>query len=765
MGKEIIDAAIEACRLGIFPVPVEHGGKKPIGTKWQEQRITEADAPRHFSNGNNLGALNGIAPFYLLDLDIDAPEAVSAASFLTMPPTERVFGHASKRSSHYLYQASVEFKKKSFKDPVEGKDSRALIEVLGAGSQSVWPPSTHVSGEPIEWERKGAFGKITISEALRAAGKIAAAALLVRYSIGGHEMYMAVAAMLAKGCYPEPEATEFLEAVIKSRKPDRNDAGTFVRNAYDRVEADGHAWGFTHFAKLLGDEDRAKRIADKITEWLDLRRATANKEPAAVQVRGHEDTSNAERFVAMHRDKVRYWPEKETWLVWDGKRWAEDAAGRSVEFAKQTARAIYAEASVVEDKAERAEVAEWAEQSLNRHRLKSMLELAQSDPQIVTLSHELDADPWVINCRNGTLDLRTGVLRSHDPADLITKICGSAYEPSDYPRWRAALDKVFPGNTDLQDFLQRAAGYSLTGVCVEQKWFYPFGDGANFKGTFLNVMSGLLGEYAYAAANETFLYQKFGRGIENDLAAMKGARLVISSEPSEGRRLDEGLIKKVTGEDPLHVRFLHREFFTYTPQFKLWLMANYRLTVRDDSHAMWRRLLQVPFSYIIPEGERIDNYAETLLKEEREGIFTWAVQGCAKWREKKLSPPHCVMEATREYRDEQDTFKDFLENYCVIGPNESELIVKLHKAFQIWASESKQKPLTLTAFGRELTRRRFDKIHRTGHRGGTLRAGIGLQTAVIERIAREEERGKLEDELLKLEVDEKKASIHAGHSS
>ena len=290
--RQILEAAIDACKLGIYPVPVETQHKRPaafLGKKWQDLRITEKTAPRYFRNGYGLGWMDGIAPFHLADLDIDAPEAVAVARFIALPETARIFGHASKRTSHFMYQVAAKFKSKSFKDPIKDKKSGTLVEVFGAGHQTVVPSTTHPSNEPIEWEQRGAFGQTTIDELLRCAGKIAGAALLVRYSAGGHEQTMALAGMLCRAGYPEPETAELLNAVVRARKPERDDTYSIVRNTFDRVRAGENAHGFTRYCELVGAE-RGKLIADRIAKWLGLQaparasvsRATHTERPAIV---------------------------------------------------------------------------------------------------------------------------------------------------------------------------------------------------------------------------------------------------------------------------------------------------------------------------------------------------------------------------------------------------------------------------------------------------------------------------------------------------
>jgi putative DNA primase/helicase len=246
-------------------------------------------------------------------------------------------------------------------------------------------------------------------------------------------------------------------------------------------------------------------------------------------------------------------------------------------------------------------------------------------------------------------------------------------------------------------------GYSLTGDTREQVLFLLHGSGANGKSTFLEVIQALLGEYALQTPAET-LVQKQGEGIPNDVARLKGARFVAASETEEGKRLAEGMVKKMTGGDVLTARFLHQEYFEFKPEFKLFLATNHKPLIRGTDHAIWRRIRLIPFQVQIPDAEK-DKALPEKLKAERSGILTWALEGCRSWQQEGLSTPAEVLQATEAYRDEMDILKDFLESCCIEKAEAEAKVSDLYAAYVAWCEANGERPLTQRAFGMKLSER------------------------------------------------------------
>lgn len=336
---------------------------------------------------------------------------------------------------------------------------------------------------------------------------------------------------------------------------------------------------------------------------------------------------------------------------------------------------------------------------------------------------DFDADPYLLNCRNGTIDLRTGDMREFRRGDYLTRMIPIDYDPdAGAPLWEEFLNRIFAGNQTLIGYLRRIIGYSLTGDTSEQCLFLCHGPGANGKSVLLDVVSAMLGDFAQSAPMQTFVSKPNDNGASNDLARMRGARLVTASETNEGVRLNEALIKKVTGQDKISARFLFSEFFDYFAQFKLWLAMNHKPVIRGTDDGIWRRIRLIPFNVIIPEEER-DKHLADKLKGELPGILAWAVSGCREWQKDGMQTPSEVLCATEDYRSEQDLIATFIEERCLVNPDFSVKASVLYKTFKKWAEDVGEYPMSQTLFGRKLSDRGFKKEHT---KAGDFRLGIGL---------------------------------------
>jgi putative DNA primase/helicase len=434
------------------------------------------------------------------------------------------------------------------------------------------------------------------------------------------------------------------------------------------------------------------------------------------------DLGNARRFASQHAGTVRYSYEMGSWLVWDGRRYSPDMTGAVTRLAKATALSIYDEIAAGPDEGRRAVLSKHALASQSERALGAMVNLARSEPGTPVRLEELDRDPWVLNVANGLLDLRTGLLGPHSPAALCTKLAPVPYDPAaTCPTWIQFLARVLP-DAALRRFLQRLVGYGLTGLTVEQTLAILFGAGANGKSTLLEVLFRLLGDYGAKADAASFMVRR-NEGPRNDLAALVGARLVAASEATEGVRLDEALVKELTGGDRITARKLYADYFTFQPTFKIVLATNQKPTIASRGHAIWRRIRLVPFAVTIPEDER-DLHLLDRLTEELPGVLAWAVEGALEWRRSGLGDAPAVRQATDDYRAEQDVLASFLEEWC---DQDTALEVKagdLFAAYTTWAAENHERALGKTSFGRRLTEHGFGECKGTS--GVRLRTGLNL---------------------------------------
>lgn len=309
-----------------------------------------------------------------------------------------------------------------------------------------------------------------------------------------------------------------------------------------------------------------------------------------------------------------------------------------------------------------------------------MVELAQSEPGIAVHHTALDSAPWLLNCRNGTIDLKTGTPHPHDRAQLLTKQIDVDYDPAaPAPRWARFIERITDGDPELATYMQRAAGYTLTGDVSEQCLFFCYGNGANGKSTYVETLAALLGNFWLKAPTEMLMQQRSGGGgVPNDVARLPGARMVVAAEVSEGGRIDEAKVKDLTGGDTLIARFMRAEFFEFRPVFKLWLYGNHKPQIRGTDNGIWRRIRLIPFTATIPEAERDPALAEKL-RVELAGILAWAVRGCLAWQAEGLTAPVAVKAATDTYRAEMDAIGAFLLDSCTIAPRLSASAGDLYK--------------------------------------------------------------------------------------
>jgi putative DNA primase/helicase len=451
------------------------------------------------------------------------------------------------------------------------------------------------------------------------------------------------------------------------------------------------------------------------------------KYPAGTSVEKLTDVGNAKRLVAQHGSSIRWIVEFRKWLMWKGDHWELDIPDEIMESAKATASRIYAEAARVSDVAFAKRIAAHAARTQQLQRLRAMMELAKTEPGISIGQHLLDADPWLLGVRNGVLNLRSGILRAGNAEEFITKRVAVAFDPTaQCPVWLQFLDKIMRGDRELIAFLQRAVGYSLSGLTAEQCLFFLFGMGRNGKSTFLRTMQEILGEYAAQCSPDTLMTKSRDGGANNDIARLRGARFVSTIEAEEGKRFAEALIKQMTGEDTLVARFLFQEHFEYRPQFKIWLAANHKPIIRGDDFAIWRRIKLIPFTVTIPE-EEVDRTLADKLAAERAGILRWAVDGCLSWQREGLNPPSTVTQATEVYRSEMDVFGAWLNESCECRPALEESSKALYGSYRQWCDETESYTLSRMKFSLKLKERGFHSEHT---RNGTVYHGVALRGGV-----------------------------------
>lgn len=442
------------------------------------------------------------------------------------------------------------------------------------------------------------------------------------------------------------------------------------------------------------DADDAKVIA------LDSKRAEDGRPPE------YSDEALALRFADLHSDSLRYVAAWNRWLIWDGTRWQFDDTLAAYSLARKVCRAAAAQCAKPK----------LASALASAKTVAAVVSLARSDRRLAGTVDQWDTDPWWLNTPDGVIDLLTGELRAHRAVDYITKTTAVAPEREcPLPIWLAFLDRITGSDDDLIAFLQRMAGYALTGSTKEHALFFLHGVGANGKSTLINAITGIVGDYHTTAPIETFTASKQERH-PTDLAGLRGARLVTSVETEEGRRWAESKIKALTGGDRIAARFMRQDFFEYVPTFKLMIAGNHRPGLRSVDEAIRRRLHLVPFDVTIPPAERDSELGERL-RDEWPGILAWMIAGCLQWQQCGLAPPAAVTRATTAYLDAEDAMAAWLDESGSRDPNAWELTKMLFASWKAWADSAGEYAGTLKRFTQNIETRGLVPERRMQARG------------------------------------------------
>jgi len=436
------------------------------------------------------------------------------------------------------------------------------------------------------------------------------------------------------------------------------------------------------------------------------------------------DLGNSKRFLDSHNNQIRYCSDAKAWYLWNGTTWKKDRQNKIQELGKKTAEEMEKESLQISNSEIRDEQLRHARKSQGKNSIKNMIELASSDSSINVIEENFDKDLLLLNVKNGTVDLRTGKLLPPDPKNLITKTCNVKYnEFAECPKFLEFLDYIFDGNKELIDYIQKLAGYCLTGSIEEQIIPILYGNGNNGKSTFMKVMEGLLGDYCISSDISSFSASG-NNSVRSDLARMKGSRLVLTTEFENNQNISEALVKKITGGEKITCRYLYSDLFEYTPTFKVMMATNHRPEIKGTDEGIWRRIHLVPFTMKIADKDRKKNYADELL-EELPGILLWCVNGCLKWRKQGLAKPSLVENATKDYREDMDELGEFIDVCCQISEDERVMSSKLYSAYEEWCNRNGIRlPLKNRSFSIKIKERGFKTVHKNT---GNEWQGIGLK--------------------------------------
>ena len=444
-------------------------------------------------------------------------------------------------------------------------------------------------------------------------------------------------------------------------------------------------------------------------------RTDNNFEPTELEI--------ADQFVDRYGADLRYCPALGGWLRWTGTHWAPDNLEHARECAKSLAQWFATRAAKLLD----LKGFKTAKRTASAVGVRHVLELARSAPGIIFAAEDADADPWLLNAENGTVDLRTGELRPHNRDDLITRVCPTDYDPgAKSPTFERFLCEVLP-DQDIREYVARFIGYSAFGIVREHILGVFWGPGANGKSVLTDVVTHVLGDYAKPGPSSLIVQNGVHEPHPTDVASCVGTRLVVVHETKRGASFDASKIKLLTGGDKLTARFMRQDYFSFQPSHTLLMLSNYKPQADATDAALWRRVQLVPFDVVVPTERRDTELAEKI-KAESAGVLNWVVRGAAEWLRIGLCPPQAVKEQTEAYRLSEDVVGAFINERCVKLPAASIRAQSLYAGYKSFCDEQGARPVRRNDFAAEISARGFRKRR---DKNGNIYLGIGLHTSDV----------------------------------
>lgn len=429
----------------------------------------------------------------------------------------------------------------------------------------------------------------------------------------------------------------------------------------------------------------------------------AEKKDKEYPIRSYDDTGNADRFIDRYGHLYKHSYITNKFYIYDGQKWKVDDRGAIRKLIDEMIESIKNEKvlhseDVTEEEAREAFQKYYKKTRGTQSKKNIMNELMHRK---TVRPDEFDKDDMLLNVANGYIDLTSRELYKHDINRMFSQIANTDYSEKMQPAvWLDFLNDIFAGDKAVIRYIQKALGYSLTGSTREQIMFILFGKGRNGKSIFVETIAEILGNYSNNMQAKSLMVQK-NDNVNTDIARLSKARFVTSSEPNEGFRFDEGLIKQLTGGDKVTARFLYAEEFEYTPKFKIWVSTNHKPIIRGTDDGIWRRLVLIPFDVQIPE-EKVDKDLKYKLLREAPAILNWMAEGAYMWMREGLELPEKLKDAGQTYRTEMDVVEQFVQEKCKRAEGVKETGKALYEEYKKWADENNEYKMDKNKFGKKL---------------------------------------------------------------
>ena len=466
-------------------------------------------------------------------------------------------------------------------------------------------------------------------------------------------------------------APRYMAAQGSNEDQSNKDSGNQKRRKRDE-SGSGHGFRFMQDQRARGASlEEASDAISKGGEWAqrvddrEIRRAYEHSELPERAT----DLGNARKLVRIYGEDIRYIHAWKTWIVWEDGQWRRDDSGAVVRIAKRMVEVMFTEAGLINDEERRTALRKHALQCQSAGRLAAMIQLAETEIEVVLAVAKVDADPMLLGVQNGVVDLHTGEFREARREDYVTKRAGVSFDPvARCPNWISFLEKIIKAD-GVVDYLQRLTGYVLTGLTGEEIMPILHGAGLNGKSTFRETLFALMGDYAIATDASLLITKRDSGGATPDVARLHGRRLVTINETKENDVLNEGRVKFITSHDIITARNLYENLFDFVPTHKAILTTNHQPIVRGTDEGIWRRIPLVAFTEVIAKDKRDPNFREKFLIPELAGILNWALEGLKEYQRIGLAPPDAVMGTSQEYREGMDIVGRWIDECCDLDPD------------------------------------------------------------------------------------------------
>ena len=654
--------------------PDKQRGKRPIVAwdKYKNETATEAElyAWAAMKDELNIGIVCGVTSNITV-VDADTQEAVDMLEGMNLPDTLKV---KTKKGYHYYYKYCA--------NPVLSNAVRIVegVDIRTQGGQVVAPGSQHVSGFIYSWFNEGT----PIAEFPQAL----------------EDLFTASA----------QKTRENNKDVSNIAEGSRNSSLTSLAGSMKHL---GMSYEVVLAATMSTNSGFSDPLPDSEVETIvrSICRYEANEKKYKCTELGV-----AERFIAKYDSVVRFNVNSGNWMIYDGIRWAEQSTDkRSLLCSTVTDKIIALIRSIPNEVPKESEYRkayeDFARSLESANKLKGLHGLIAGS--VPANMEQFDKNPFILNLLNKTINLSTMEIKEHSPKDYLAKVMPVNYDASaQCSLWSQFVSTVFNNDTELISFIQRAVGYTLTGDTTEQVFFTLYGSGANGKSVFLDTLLHLFGAYGQQSTFSTFLSKAGDGGIRNDIAGMAGARFVSAAESGVFKTLDDALIKDITGGKSVKARFLHKEFFEFTPQMKLWLATNHKPNIYDDSNGMWRRVKLIPFNVTIANENQDKNLYYKLLKE-LPGILNWCLEGFKQWKTHGLGKCDSIDVATSDYKVTMDLLGQFIDEKVTLNNASTIKSSALYSSFSEWCKQNGENPWTNKTFSIKMCDKGYKKIRVT----------------------------------------------------